>query len=128
MIVLDASAVLELLLRTPRAEAVEAVVFDSAEDVHVPALLDLEVVQVLRRWERGRALTHDRCREAFEDLLDLPLARHDSELLLPRVFELRLQLTACDATYVAPAEKTTERGSRIVAKKWRRCPSILGGG
>ena len=47
MIVADASAILELLLRTPFGAAVEARLFRPNETVHVPALLDLEVAQVL---------------------------------------------------------------------------------
>src|SRR5919201_1163733 len=63
MIVVDASALLEALLRTPAARAVESWLFESGQTLHVPHLLDLEVAQVLRRYaangeidvERGHA-------------------------------------------------------------------------
>jgi predicted nucleic acid-binding protein len=50
MIVADASAILEILLRTDAADRVELRLFSSEERIHVPHLLDLEVAQVLRRY------------------------------------------------------------------------------
>jgi hypothetical protein len=43
MIVIDASAVLEALLRTPAAGAVERRLFEPAQTLHAPHLLDVEV-------------------------------------------------------------------------------------
>ena len=51
MIVIDASAMIELLLRTPRATRVAARLADRAESVHAPHLIDLEVVSALRSLE-----------------------------------------------------------------------------
>ena len=53
MIVLDASAALEVLLRGPAAPAVESRMFAPGEALHVPHLIDLEVAQVLRRHVLG---------------------------------------------------------------------------
>jgi predicted nucleic acid-binding protein len=50
VIVADASAVLELLLATPRAAAVRRRLFSRGTTMHAPRLLDVEVVQVLRRY------------------------------------------------------------------------------
>lgn len=50
MIVVDASAVLEVLLRTPAAADLESRLFDPAETLHAPHLIDIEVAQVLRRY------------------------------------------------------------------------------
>ena len=50
MIVVDASALLEALLRTPAAAAVEKRLFDPPQTLHAPHLIDLEVAQVLRRF------------------------------------------------------------------------------
>jgi predicted nucleic acid-binding protein len=50
VIVVDASAMLEALLRTPAAAAVEERLFDRRQTLHTPHLLDLEVAQVLRRY------------------------------------------------------------------------------
>jgi len=50
VIVVDASAVLEVLLRTPAAKAVERRLFEAGQTLHVPHLLDVEIAQVLRRY------------------------------------------------------------------------------
>jgi predicted nucleic acid-binding protein len=104
VIVLDASAALEVLLRTPAAASVEERIFARGESLHVPRLLDLEVLQVLRRYARAGVLDDRRGRQALDDLADLPLARYSHEVLLTRVWELRENLTAYDAVYVALAE------------------------
>lgn len=104
MIVVDASALLEVLLRTPMAEAIEARLFDARESTHAPHLLDVEVTQVLRRYAAGGEIDEDRGRAALADLGDFPLRRYPHGFLLPRVWELRNNLTAYDAVYVALAE------------------------
>jgi predicted nucleic acid-binding protein len=107
MIVLDASAVIEWLLRTPKAVAIEARLFaKSAEPSrwHAPHVLDLEVAQVLRKQVAKGVMSDVRGHEALQDLMDLPLARYPHDFLLPRVWELRNNLTAYDAVYVALAE------------------------
>ncbi|MSO94156.1 MAG: PIN domain-containing protein [Rhodospirillales bacterium] len=104
MIVVDASAVLEVLLRTAAAAAVEERIFDSGETLHAPHLIDVEVAQVLRRYAIGGAIDPQRCGAALADLASLPLNRYPHDFLLPRVWELRSNLTAYDAVYVALAE------------------------
>ncbi len=104
MIVLDASAALELLLGRPFAGAVEDRIFAPGESLHAPQLLHLEVAQVFRRYWRAGELTPARGREAVDDLLDLPLVIHPHEPLLHRVWELRQNATAYDAVYLALAE------------------------
>lgn len=104
MIVPDASAVLEMLLRMPAAAALEERLLGSGETLHAPHLLDLEVAQVLRRYALTGLLAGERCRAALEDLADLPLDRYPHDVLLPRIWELRANLTAYDAAYVALAE------------------------
>ena len=104
MIVLDASAVLEVLLRTPVARAIEARLFAAGESLHAPHLLDVEVAQVLRRYAAAGSLDADRGREALVDLVDLPITRYPHHLFLPRIWELRHNVTAYDAAYLALAE------------------------
>ena len=104
MIVVDASAVLELLLNTPLATRVAERLFVTGETLHAPHLLDLEVAQVLRRYAASGTLTEERGNEALEDLSDLPLERYPHNLFLERIWELRHSLTAYDAAYVALAE------------------------
>jgi predicted nucleic acid-binding protein len=66
--------------------------------------LDVEVTQVLRRYAHAESLTDQRAREALDDLLDFPIERYAHAALLPRAWELRHNLTAYDAVYVALAE------------------------
>jgi predicted nucleic acid-binding protein len=104
MIVVDASATVELLLGTAQGLAVAERIFDPAETLHVPELLDLEVAQVLRRFERAQLLDRTRADAALVDLADLPFERYSHHLLLPRAWELRGHLTIYDAVYIALAE------------------------
>ena len=104
MIVVDASAMLEALLRTPAARAVEKRLFESSQTLHAPHLLDVEVAQVIRRYAANREIDAERGRTALVDLADFPLHRYPHDFLLPRVWDLRNNLTAYDAMYVALAE------------------------
>ncbi len=103
MIVADASAVVEVLLNTPSGLEIRRR-FGMEEEIDVPHLLDLEVLQVLRRYDRTSTLDAQRMEEALQDYEDLPLRRHSHRVLLPRIWELRHSLTAYDATYLALAE------------------------
>jgi predicted nucleic acid-binding protein len=104
MIVVDASAVLEALLRTLSAPAVERRLFEPSQTLHVPHLLDAEVAQVLRRYAANGEIDAERGRMALADLADFPLQRYPHDFLLPRVWDLRNNFTAYDAIYVALAE------------------------
>ena len=104
MIVIDASAVLELLLGSRAGLRVMERTFGRHETLHAPDLLDLEVVQVLRRYVRESELSVGRAEQALEDLADLPLERYPHEPFIERIWELRDNLTAYDAVYVALAE------------------------
>lgn len=104
MIVVDASAALEVLLRTPAAAAVEGRIFNPDETLHAPHLIDVEVAQVLRRYAATGQIDPERCRAALADLADFSLRRYPHDFLLPRIWDLRDNLTAYDATYVALAE------------------------
>jgi predicted nucleic acid-binding protein len=104
VIVIDASAVLEVLLRTPVASAIERRLFAAGEALHAPHLIDVEVAHVLRRYAAAGDMSAERGREALEDLADLSVRRYPHDILLPRVWELRANLTAYDAVYVALAE------------------------
>jgi predicted nucleic acid-binding protein len=104
VIVLDASALIEWLLQTPAAAKVEKSLFSPVAALHAPHLLDVEVTQVLRRYVTIGHLTPSRGEEALQDMLDLPLTRYPHDVFLWRIWELRHNLTAYDATYVALAE------------------------
>ena len=104
MIVVDASAAVEFLLRTRLGKAIERRLFDPHEALHAPHLIDLEIAHVLRRHCAARKLTEQRAREALEDFLGMPVRRHPHEPFLPRIWELRHNFTAYDAAYIALAE------------------------
>jgi predicted nucleic acid-binding protein len=104
MIVLDASALVELLLGTARGGSIAARIEDPALGLHVPHLADVEVAQALRRYVREGELESASAAAALEDLRSLDLERHAHEPLLDRVWALRKGLTAYDAVYVALAE------------------------
>ncbi len=104
MIVVDASVVVDLLLRTGAPEKVEDRILGPPQPLHAPQLLDVEVIQVLRRHARKSDLDHRRMSEVLEDLRALPLTRHPHEPFLERIWSLRTNLTAYDAAYVALAE------------------------
>ncbi|MGQ0685633.1 type II toxin-antitoxin system VapC family toxin [Bradyrhizobium sp.] len=104
MIVVDASALLEVLLRTPAAKAVEDRLFAPRQTFYAPHLLDVEVAQVIRRYAANGEIDSERGRVALTDLADLALRRYPHDFLLPRIWELRNNLTAYDAAYVALAE------------------------
>jgi predicted nucleic acid-binding protein len=105
--VIDASAVIEWLLQTPKGAEIEARIFRKPREsprLHAPHLLDVEVAQVLRRHVARKVMSEVRGETALHDFLQIPLVRYPHELLLPRVWELRRNLTAYDAVYVALAE------------------------
>jgi len=74
------------------------------EQLAAPELIDLEVTSTLRRATRAGRLDNRRSSQALADLAALPLKRVSHLPLLPRVWELRENLTAYDAAYVALAE------------------------
>lgn len=104
MIVVDAAAMREFLLQTSLGLRVEARLFRESDEFHSPHLLDVEVAQALRRLVRAGEVLADRAEEALQDLADLDLRRHAHVHLLGRTWELRDNLTAYDAIYVALAE------------------------
>lgn len=104
MIVLDASAILELILDTSAGRQVAVRIGDPAEGLHTPHLADVEVVQALRRYVRAGGIDEETAAIALDDLRALDLQRHAHEPLLERVWELRQNLTAYDAVYVALAD------------------------
>jgi predicted nucleic acid-binding protein len=104
VIVLDASGAVEWLLQTSTGNRVGRWIFSSRETLHAPHLLDVEVAQVLRRHVAAGTIAVSRAEVALQDLLDLRVRRYPHGLFLRRVWELRDNLTAYDALYVALAE------------------------
>jgi predicted nucleic acid-binding protein len=104
VIVLDASAGVELICRDrPHSRRIAEIVAGEFT-VHVPALFDLEVLQTLRGREFGGKLAGRELSSSLADLADLRATRYDHAPLRTRVWSLRHNHTAYDAAYVALAE------------------------
>ncbi|HKT15463.1 MAG TPA: type II toxin-antitoxin system VapC family toxin [Allosphingosinicella sp.] len=104
MIVVDASVLIEVLVRPKERPQIAERILHPDEQVHVPHLVDVEVAQVMRRFVRSGDITARLGKAILSDLAVFPLHRHGHDYLLPRVWELRENLTAYDAVYVALAE------------------------
>ncbi len=103
MLVVDSSAVLAALAASdPAPELVERLADDG--DLHAPHLIDTEVLHALRRMLRKGQISVERAHDARTDCAELTLVRYPHEPLSDRVWELRENLTAYDATFVALAE------------------------
>jgi predicted nucleic acid-binding protein len=101
-IVIDASAVVELLTRSERERAVREAIQDVRE-VLAPDHLNGEALSALRRLER-RGLTPERARQAAADLQTLPVRRLPTGGLIARAWALRENVRPFDAFYVALAQ------------------------
>ncbi len=103
MLVIDTSALLEALAaRDPAPGLVERLAHDG--DLHGPHLIDTEVLHALRRMTMNGTISNERATDARSDLADLTLVRYPHQPLSDRVWELRHNLTAYDATFIALAE------------------------
>lgn len=99
MIVIDASAFLEVLLRSPSGLTVEALLVDTL----VPDLLDAEVFHRLVRAERSGALAPMQLDERLELLYDAPIERVPCRELLPTARRFATAMSGYDALYAALA-------------------------
>ena len=105
MIVLDASATVAILLNAgPGARRIRERISQQDETLHVPHLFEVEVLHALRRHNLTSALPAARARLALNRLREMRLIRYPHTLLLDRIWELRANLSAYDAAYVALAE------------------------
>lgn len=102
MIVVDASAVIEVLAGEPNETLAARLAGEAV--MHAPHLLDTEVLHVLRRLEHRGTLTGDQVVTARDLFGLLEIDRYPHIPLSPRVWELRSVLSVYDATYVALAE------------------------
>lgn len=103
MIVVDTSAVIGVLAGQPRvARLVDRVINDG--DLHAPHLIDVEFLLALRRLVVAGAINDDRAADARMDLADLTIVRYPHVYLADRMWELRHNVTAYDAAFLALAE------------------------
>jgi predicted nucleic acid-binding protein len=100
-VVIDASALFELVVRSELAPAVAQAV--GATDMVAPDVVNPEVLSILRRVERRGTLTARRAVQAVDDLMDAPVRRFSTLPLLAEAWTLRANVTAADACYVVLA-------------------------
>ncbi len=74
------------------------------DGLHVPHLFEVEVINALRHHALRHGLSERRGRELLEDLTTMSLYRYPHTAMLPRIWELRANVSAYDAAYVALAE------------------------
>jgi predicted nucleic acid-binding protein len=114
MLVIDASAVTELVLGRRSGAVVADVILEQRGDLHAPHLIDVEVLSALGRLVASRAATPSRASDALTDFQDLTIERYPHDVLARRVWELRDNFSAYDAVYVALAEALTENGAPLL--------------
>jgi predicted nucleic acid-binding protein len=110
VIVVDASVLADFLLGRPQAlDALERELAGREhEPLHAPELIEPETLNALRGLAIGGAVTDQRATEAASDLAATRLVRYLHAPLRERVWQLRHNLTAYDATYLALAEALDE--------------------
>jgi predicted nucleic acid-binding protein len=104
VLVVDSSAMTELLLGTPLGRRVEARVFRDDDELHAPHLMDVEVLRAVRRYIQKKDITDEVAEQALRDLIDFRVHRHEHVGFLGRAWDLRDNLAAYDAMYVVLAE------------------------
>jgi predicted nucleic acid-binding protein len=104
VVVCDASALAAVLLDSG-PQGVWATARLAGADLVAPDLLPYETANVLRRHELAQLISSDQAAQAHADLLDLAIELWPYELLASRAWELRRNLSAYDAAYVALAER-----------------------
>lgn len=103
-LVVDASALAEYLIGSPRGQAAARVLAEHERSLHMPHLAVSETASVLRSWVARGIVTEQRAFGALEDVAEFPAVRYAAEPFLDRIWQLRHNLSAYDAHYVALAE------------------------
>jgi predicted nucleic acid-binding protein len=100
-VVIDASALVDLMVQSERAPAVAQAV--GSTDMVAPDVVNPEVLAILRRLERTGELGAREAVQAVDDLMDAPVRRFSTLPLLAEAWTLRANVSAADACYVVLA-------------------------
>ena len=104
MIIVDASAAVDLLLEAAGPGEWVAERLEGERNVGAPQLIDLEVLSSLRKLVSRGEITPTRAQDARRDLAALGLVRYPVTGLVDRIWQLRGRMTPYDAAYVVLAE------------------------
>lgn len=105
MIVIDASAEVAVLLNVGlEVERIRERIARPGETLHVPHLFEIEVLHALRGLSLRGTISPERSDLALSRLSDTQFTRYLHTTLMGRVWDMRENLTAYDAAYVALAE------------------------
>ena len=107
MIVADASVLVDLLIDRPAALRLieDAFTSDGTDTLHAPELIRIESAQALRLLVRSQQITNYQAAIALERMSSGRLVDYSAIPLMERIWELRHNLTAYDASYLALAER-----------------------
>ena len=126
MMVIDASVLVDALLVAGPARIRLA-----SDNLQAPELIDAELLSVLRRLVLADKLLEAHALQALATADRLGLRRHPSRSLWPRAWELRSNLSAYDALYVALAEQLhaplLTADARLARAAGLRCPVVVVG-
>jgi predicted nucleic acid-binding protein len=121
MIVVDASAAVSALLNDGQARQLLR-----RERLHAPHLIDSEIASVLRRQVHHSRVTASDAWNALDAWRRLALTRYPTPGLLRRIWALRNNLSAYDASYLALAETLdcalVTADARLSNAPDKRCP------
>jgi predicted nucleic acid-binding protein len=130
MLIVDASCLYEVLIGAGRAELVRRLLAADTDQA-APHVIDVEVMSIIRRDHILRRIDATAANQAVEDLRDWPGERFGHRSLLERAWELRENLRAWDAFYVALAEALQGTlltlDERLARAAGPRCPVELVG-
>lgn len=121
-IVLDASAAVEIALRTWAGRRLQRELPDLIE-VWVPEHFYVETAGVLRRTVARGDLSHDRARRALDRLLSLAVQRASVKPLVEEAWVLRDNVTIADGIYVALA-RHLEASLATLDERLARSPNL----
>jgi predicted nucleic acid-binding protein len=114
MLVIDASAIVDLLLDRQSRGLIARHLAEHDHDLHAPHLIDIEVLNVMRRQVARGLIADSRADEAVTDLLDLWVERYPHRVLGRRIWALRENFSAYDASYLALAEALAPSGAALL--------------
>ena len=103
MIVVDSSVLFHVLM-DPALEPQVLARMQAGGDLAAPHLIDFEVANAIRRGVLSMNYSTDRAEQALIDLQDFTIERYPAAAMLHRIWQLRSNVTAYDASYVALAE------------------------